>query len=228
VTRAEVLQAILSLFEAPGYLEIGVDSGETFFALAAARKVAVDPGFRFDIDEARGREPHTAFFEVESDRYFGELIDRNEKFDVIYVDGLHTFEQTLRDFCNSLRFLSDDGVIVIDDVVPNSYASSLPNASIAAQLKSALNDPDQSWMGDVYRLVFFIDTFFQQYDYATITDNHGQLVVWSRQRSAEEVTRRAVEQIARAPFESIFIDRHSFRHRRFSEIIETLRKRKEL
>jgi hypothetical protein len=225
VTRSEVLRAILSLFDSPSYLEIGVNSGDTFFALEAARKVAVDPNFVFDVDTARSREPRACFFAVESDRYFGELIGPEERFDVIFLDGLHTFEQTLRDFCNAVHFLSDDGVIVIDDVVPNSYAASLPDEAIVVKLRAELNDPDQSWMGDVYRLVFFIDTFFQQYDYATVTENHGQLVVWRHRRPAEEVTRRRVKEIARAPFETVLIEKLAFRRRGFSQIIDRLRHR---
>jgi len=223
--RSEVLQPILELFEAPSYLEIGVNTGDTFFALRAARKVAVDPHFLFDLEEARRREPHSSFFDVASDEYFGELIDPAEKFDVVYLDGLHTFEQTLRDFCNATQFLRVGGIIVVDDVVPNSHAASLPDEALAVRLKRELNDADQSWMGDVYRLVYFIDTFFQQYDFATVIENHGQLVVWRRQRSAAEVTPRLVEQIARVPFEAVLTERRVFRRRSYAEIMEVLQHR---
>jgi hypothetical protein len=224
LTRAQVLQPILSLFGEPRYLEIGVHSGDTFFEVTAARKVAVDREFFFDIEAARAREPHSAFFEVESDAYFGELILPGEKFDVIYLDGLHTFEQTLRDFCNSLHYLSNDGVIVIDDVVPNSYAAALPNVRTSERLKGELNDPDQSWMGDVYRLVFFIDSFFQQYNFATVVENHGQLVVWREPRRGAALRHRRIEQVARAPFESIITERDAFRRTGYAEIIAMLRR----
>lgn len=221
--RSEVLRPILALFKAPRYLEIGVRAGETFFALSAVHKVAVDPNFEFDVEAARAREPHSQFFEAASDRFFGELIEPDAKFDVIYIDGLHTFEQTLRDFCNSVCVLADRGVIVIDDVVPNSYASSLPNLLASVRLKEALGDPDRSWMGDVYRLVFFIDTFFQQLDFATVIENHGQLVVWRQRRAAAYLKARTVEEIATLPFESTRLEREALRFRNYGEIIEALR-----
>jgi hypothetical protein len=158
------LQTILALFAEPSYLEIGVNTRETFFAVDAVRKVAVDPRFQFDVDAAREREPRSEVFEVESDVYFGELIRPDDIFDVIYLDGLRTFEQTLRDFCNAIQFLREDGVIVIDGVIPNSYSASIPDASTAEAVKGALKDRDQSWMSDVFRLVFFFQAFFQQYD----------------------------------------------------------------
>jgi hypothetical protein len=85
------LRTILALFAEPSNLEIGVNTGETFFAVDAVRKVAVDPRFQFDVDAAREREPRSEFFEVESDVYFGEFIRPDEIFDVIYLDGHHTF-----------------------------------------------------------------------------------------------------------------------------------------
>jgi hypothetical protein len=57
--------------------------------------------------------PRSEVLEVESDVYFGELIRRDDIFDVIYLDGLRTFEQALRDFCNAIQFLREDGVIVM-------------------------------------------------------------------------------------------------------------------
>jgi predicted O-methyltransferase YrrM len=60
-----------------------------------------------------------------SDIYFGELASSDEKFDVIVLDGLHTFEQTLRDLLNSEAYLKPNGVVIIDDVMPNSYQASL-------------------------------------------------------------------------------------------------------
>jgi predicted O-methyltransferase YrrM len=119
------------------------------------------PGARTALRGFRGRER----------RILGELIRPDDIFDVIYLDGLHTFDQTLRDFCNAIQFLQEDGVIVIDDVIPNSYSASIPDASTAEALKGALKDRDQTWMSDVFRRVFFFQAFPQQYDYATIAEN---------------------------------------------------------
>ena len=115
--RHEVIQSFLDIFDQPKYLEIGVWAGETFHALRAGRKVAVDPTFRFEHSD---REMGCEYHEVTSDQYFMALTHDASLFDVIFLDGMHTFEQTLRDLMNSIDFLRRDGVIVIDDVWPNS------------------------------------------------------------------------------------------------------------
>jgi hypothetical protein len=119
VTRPQVLQAILDLYREPQYLEIGVSRGDTFHALRAHRKVAVDPRFRFDVVEARQQHPEVHYYPVTSDAYFASIVAPSDRFDVIYLDGLHTSDQTLRDLLNAICYLTHDGTIIIDDVVPD-------------------------------------------------------------------------------------------------------------
>ncbi len=44
-----------------------------------------------------------------------------QNFDVIFVDGLHTYEQVHRDVQNSLRCLNKDGYIVMHDLLPRNW-----------------------------------------------------------------------------------------------------------
>jgi Methyltransferase domain len=219
--RAAVIQGILSLFEAPSYLEVGVSRGATFHRVRAARKVAVDPSFRFDVEAARRDHPEATYHEVPSDRYFGALIDPGERFDVIFIDGMHTFEQTLRDLLNALLFWRRDGVIVIDDVHPSSYAASVADLDEREAVQQATGDTNAAWMGDVFRLVYFIDTMCQQFSYATTTDNHGQLVMWQERRA--EVTERSVEGIGRLTYGQAMVARAAFRFAPLDDIVQRLR-----
>ena len=50
-----------------------------------------------------------------SDEYFKKSKD---KFDLIFLDGLHTYEQTIKDINNSLNFINDNGLIIIHDCLP--------------------------------------------------------------------------------------------------------------
>ena len=159
-------------------MEIGVNQGETFLGVNASRKVAVDPKFLFDVDYAKTREPHSEFHETTSDDYFASIDVGRERFSVVFIDGLHTFEQTLRDFTNAIHLIQDDGIIVIDDVIPSTYQASLPNQSDAFIIKAFTQSNDNSWMGDTFKLVYFIHSFFPTYELRTISDNHGQAVVW--------------------------------------------------
>lgn len=220
VTRLNVIQGCLDLFNMPSYLEIGVWKGKTFFPAKAERKVAVDPKFAFDVKAAEATYETSTFHEVTSDKYFGSL-PKDESFDVIYIDGLHTFDQTLRDLLNSLAFLKDDGIVIIDDVYPREYHSALANVKHAHLVKAHTGSTNKEWMGDVYKLTFFIDSYLQQYSYRMVSDNHGQLVMWRAVRPS--VTERTVENVSRAPFESILLEAEAQRRMPLSEILDELR-----
>ena len=58
-----------------------------------------------------------------SNRFFSQLdqekiLYKNIRFDVIFIEGLHLAEQVDRDISNALRYLKDDGFIVLHDCNP--------------------------------------------------------------------------------------------------------------
>lgn len=219
MTRDQVVQSILDLFADPEYLEIGVNKGETFGKINCHRKVAVDPNFLFDKDIWAEEMNNAEFHQVTSDIYFESC---DEKFDLIYLDGLHTFEQTLRDFCNAISCLKPGGAILIDDTIPNSYHAAMPDLQRSFQIRRARNDKSGSWMGDVYRLVYFIDNFFQQWTLATLVENHGQTLVWQNSRPASEIPNNKVSVIASLPYEEVYLNKRPYRRMLISDIIKDI------
>lgn len=222
--RHHVIERFLGLYPSPAYLEIGVNKGETFHALRAPRKVAVDPQFLFDVNAYL--VPGVAdFYQCTSDQYFGTIADPGKPFDVIFIDGLHTFEQSLRDLLNALAHLAPGGVIVLDDTIPASFDASISDMHEAFALRdsaarSGANWPhDGSWMGDVFKLVFFIESFCQTLSYASVQESHGQTVVWRRTREATSVGLRSVEQVARLDYRDTIQHREVFKIRPFEQII---------
>ncbi len=222
-SRSDVINSLCALFPEPAYLEIGVWNGDTFFAVRAARKVAVDPDFLFDVADAARAHPGCQFHAVGSDAYFATIAAPDDRFDIIFLDGLHTFEQTLRDFTSAIRFLAPGGVIVIDDVIPNTYDASIPDHDRAYRLKARLGTDELSWMGDVYKLVFFIESFFPTFTFRTTSDNHGQAVVWAAPHARTDFTRRTVKAIAELEFIDVIENRDIFRRRPHTEIVEEIR-----
>lgn len=220
--RFTVNQRLLDLYPSPAYLEIGVQEGLTFHRLDAARKVAVDPTFVFDVDAARRDNPAAAYHQMPSDDYFATRRAFDERFDVIFIDGLHTFDQTLRDLLNAVSCLKPGGVIIVDDVMPASYAASLPSFEESVHLRQLLGDAYPAWMGDVYRLVFFIRDYMTAFDYATIAENHGQTVLWPAIRE-HTVPPRSVEAIARLEYLQSVTEREAFNLRPFAAIEAAVR-----
>lgn len=199
---------------------MGTQRGATFRSLVAETKVAVDPKFAFDVEETRRKEAGSELHEMPSDEFFGRIVCPGDEFDVIFLDGLHTFEQTLRDFNNALRILSSGGTIVIDDVTPNSHISAIPDEERVRLLRSMLGDEDRAWMGDVFRLVFLIDSFHQELSFRTVEETGSQLVVWRQWR--EGVAPRSLAQIAAMTFDEMLFQRDSFRLSPLSSIIDEI------
>ncbi|GJE60029.1 hypothetical protein MPOCJGCO_2138 [Methylobacterium trifolii] len=196
--RSDVINQFLKLYDDPDYLEVGVDEGTTFFAVDAPRKVAVDPEFKFALPPDPERAKGCTFHPVPSDSYFAQ--DPGRRYDLIFLDGLHTFEQILKDFTNALACIKDDGIIIVDDVIPSSYHASLPDLALSFELRRRIGQQDGDWMGDVYKIVFLIESYFQSHSFATVAENHGQLIVWKERRPAESLPARSVEQIGRLGF----------------------------
>jgi hypothetical protein len=162
------LLAIRDMIGARRYLEIGVSRGATFHALDFERQVAVDPRFRFD--PAEHAAPNRIYHETTSDSYFTRIAGPDERFDLIFIDGLHTFEQTLRDLVCALAALDDGGALLIDDVLPNDVYSALRDQKEAVQARAAAGGKGKSWHGDVYKVVFALHDFFPMLDYRTFKD----------------------------------------------------------
>lgn len=220
--RSQVVQAFLDLYDRPRYLEVGVHSGETFDAVRAAEKVAVDPAFRFDVEAAARADRSARFHPVASDEFFERRCPADARFDVVFLDGLHTFEQTLRDLMNTLARTRPDSVILIDDVLPSGYAASLRDLDVFLRVHAAVPGTPDAWMGDVYRLVWFIAVFMPLWSYATVAENHGQLVLWRAPRPAvrPETTVAAVSQL---PYAEVVLTPEMFRVTPFAEVLAAVK-----
>lgn len=185
---------------AKNYLEVGVCRGHTFLRVDIPRKIAVDPNFQFDF-KPHGKD-QVEFIQETSDEYFLKKVGA-EQFDIIFLDGLHKFEQTFRDFANATAHGHRDTIWIIDDTVPIDVYSSLPEQRDARRFRKecAPGEFKPAWHGDVYKVVFAIHDFFPAYSYATIHDQgNPQTVVWQRPRENFAPLFNDFEKISRLDF----------------------------
>jgi hypothetical protein len=172
--RVGIVSAELRRFDNPRYLEIGVHTGVLFTHVRARRKVGVDPAPAIP----RWKwwlHPNTALrgslVKATSDEYFAGL-DAEVEFDVVFVDGEHTYEQCLRDVENALAHLSSHGVVLVHDVNPPSAASAVPDPDEAARLPGG-----ECWCGDVWRAVVWLRAVRDDLDVHTLDTDFGVGVV---------------------------------------------------
>ena len=153
---------------------------------------------------------------------FRKLNSAQRCLSIIYLDGVHTFEQTLRDFTNAIHFLDPIGVIVIDDIVPTSYQASLPDQALAVKVKEFVQSSDNSWMGDTFKIAFFLESFFTTYQMRTTADNHGQAVLWRRPKASNAFRAFSALEIAHLQFSDVIKHPEIFHKMRFADIIDEI------
>lgn len=114
----QVLKWIHRILQPANYVEIGVHKGVSLNqADPDTLAIGVDPAP--DID--RELSDAASVYELTSDEFF----DRYDLSDLLggpvglaFIDGLHLFEQVLRDFVNLERYASSDTVILLHDCLP--------------------------------------------------------------------------------------------------------------
>jgi hypothetical protein len=167
--RHEIIN-FLSTPHSKTYLEIGVDWGTTFNQITIAERTGVDPCFKVPQAEING---HTAA--LPSDAFFAE---NNQAFDCIFIDGLHTYAQSKRDFVNGWSVLNAGGIIIIDDCYPADAIAAMSDVDQSLKMRRDRGEPENmTWMGDVYKTVIWINDC-TDYAYAYVKESPGIVVVW--------------------------------------------------
>lgn len=102
--RITIIQNIIDRNKFNSYLEIGCYNDDCFSKINVTKKVGVDPLVGGNV-------------RMSSDDFFNI---NKERFDCIFIDGLHTYEQVKKDINNSLKYVNDNGVILVHDCLPES------------------------------------------------------------------------------------------------------------
>jgi hypothetical protein len=173
-----IIQAIVNKIRAKTYLEIGVQRGKNFFAINADNKIAVDPHFMFGI--ARRVKNITqlvkhSFNEMTSDDFFkarAPQLFASIKIDVAFIDGLHTYEQSLQDFKNCYHYLSDNGVILFHDCNPLSMEAA-EKANSPQEIQQKYPGRTTEWNGDVWKTIVHLRSLYPELEVFVLDCDHG-------------------------------------------------------
>lgn len=149
--RIDFLNEIAEQNKAQTYLEIGCRDDECFANIKIPHKVGVDP-----VSGGTVR--------LTSDEFFCR---NKETFDLIFIDGLHLYEQVLRDISNALAVLNPVGTIVLHDCLP---------LTAEAQYRRQCN---RIWNGDVWKAMVEFRTR-PDLDAATCLIDHGLGIIRPR------------------------------------------------
>ena len=123
--RWDLIEYLIGKYKYTDYLEIGCDQDELFSKIKIKNKVGVDP-------KSGGNVRKT------SDEFFK---DNKKKFDIIFIDGLHTFKQVKNDILNSINCLKEGGIVLVHDCMPDCLS------------KQAVPRYRMIWNGDVWKAI---------------------------------------------------------------------------
>jgi len=139
--RIELIKYMIENKNYKKYLEIGCHNDEVFNKINI-EKIGVDPvsGGNF-----RGT----------SDEFFKK---NKSNFDCIFIDGLHEYKQVKRDILNSIKFLENDGIIILHDCLPPSID------------RQRVPRTRYTWNGDVWKAIVEVRTWSHVDTYTILSD----------------------------------------------------------
>jgi hypothetical protein len=195
---ARRIQRLADALGARTYLEIGVARGVTFRSVTMAERTGVDPSFRFDTLALA--DASTTLIPETSDRFFAALL-ADRMYDVVFLDGLHTAEQTYRDLCNTLMHAHPRTAILLDDTLPSDPWSAIPDRARSVRLRGLQSPDGVPWHGDVYRVVALIHAFHPGLDYRTIIGSgNPQTIIWRGPRERASPPALTLDEISRLSY----------------------------
>tara|TARA_B000000557_G_C20746457_1_gene430929 strand:- start:125 stop:802 length:678 start_codon:yes stop_codon:yes gene_type:complete len=123
--RWDLIEYLIKKNNYKNYLEIGCDKNQLFSKVNIDNKIGVDP-----VSGGNVRKTSDDFFK-----------ENKSCFDIIFIDGLHTYEQVKKDILNSVNCLLDEGIILVHDCMPDSLG------------KQAVPRYKMQWNGDVWKAI---------------------------------------------------------------------------
>jgi hypothetical protein len=180
----KVLKIMHQILKPKTYLEIGVFRGESFeLAGPQTHAIGIDPAPKFKL----GIEDNKEIYALTSDDFFSTAKKAPElkgKVDFALIDGLHTFEQVLKDFINVEKLTHKNSVLVFHDILPLDEKAAQKNRETWI------------WMGDVWKIFPCLNTYRSDLSLAIIpTAPSGLLIVTSLNSSSSILARNLNDHI---------------------------------
>jgi hypothetical protein len=171
------------------YLEIGCNENNTFDSLPLLNKIGVDP--------IKGGN-----IRMTSDDFFSSNFS---KFDLIFIDGFHSYHQVKKDLINSCKCLNESGIILMHDFLPSNWKSAISNQEV--QLHPL-------WNGDCYKLSF--ELLDAGIEFKILRIDHGILLI-DNESSVNKISLMDME--SNSKYKDLTFD-YYFKNLRYLPIVE--------
>ena len=226
MNRLEVIQTIINKTKTQTYLEIGVRYGTVFLRIRAPRKIAVDPLFKIPLLKKvffMMNNLNSAYYQKTSDDFFREDFEsfKDKKIDVAFIDGMHTYEQSLKDVKNCLRYLNEGGVVILHDCNPVTEAMAAPSYEIFKEMPQR----GKAWCGGVWKTIVHLRSLHDDLNIFVLDCDYGLGIV--TRGSQENVLTHSADEIKKMTYSDLADKRETMLNLKhpeyFYEFISTIK-----
>ena len=169
MNRSKLINSLVEKQCLTTYLEIGVKTGGNFSQIQAPRRIGVDPVMGIELSGIPKLTRYArrifnnpiyllnedvALYQMTSDEYFSSK--HVEPICIAFIDGLHHFDQVIRDLLNVQKYLKPKGLVVLHDCLPQSSLNAERERSV------------KHWNGDVWKASYWLfqrNCAFDLYDF---------------------------------------------------------------
>lgn len=185
----DVLERLQRLLDPEWYFEIGTGRGNSL-ARGTGKAIAIDPEFRVKQDVI-GQRSELHFYRQTSDDFFasGAIARLTDQVDLAFIDGMHLFENVLRDFINTEKICCGESVVLLHDLVPFSSAAA-----------ARAWDPEvtKGWSGDVWKMIPILRDYRPDLDFTVLDSRPSGLGMISGLDPENRVLEAAFDEIVAA------------------------------
>jgi predicted O-methyltransferase YrrM len=170
-----VLREVIRQRQPHATMEIGLANGASALTILASLEefsggmymhTSIDPfqetlwnNVGLQLVENQGLAGHFELIQEFSSRALPRLLGEGRTYDLVYVDGSHTFDNVFIDYYYSVRLLEKGGVILFDDCTTDDvanvirYISSRQNAVLRELDLDPFRNPNRSWISRVGKVL---------------------------------------------------------------------------
>ncbi|WP_440931718.1 class I SAM-dependent methyltransferase [Candidatus Pelagibacter sp.] len=193
LNRWDLINQVINQKKFNSYLEIGCDDDYAFSQIKLKDKIGVDPS-------SGGN------FRGTSDEFFQK---NNRKFDCIFIDGLHEYDQVNKDIINSLENLNENGIILLHDCLPKSLN------------QQAVPRYQWVWNGDVWKCIVKFRCR-EDLDIVTCKIDHGISII--RKIKNKDKLNLIINDFKKLKFENFYYNHKEYmRIMEYNEVLEYIK-----
>lgn len=205
MNRITILQEIIESINVKCYLEIGVKKGKCFLQIKAPIKIAIDPKMLISKKKKFFSLVKEKYYVISSDEFFRmePKILTKHGLDIVFIDGLHTYQQSLKDVLNALKYLNVNGVIVMHDCNPESEAMAYPGNSFEDIKDLNLPGYEGLWCGAVWKTIVHLSSIRNDLNIFVLDCDYGVGIITKAKGKQKDPLKFSPEQIKKLSYKDL-------------------------